>query len=86
MLLASNMGFIPLIMFSIIGTLFILNPKLVQTLKDYKPSTGKSLSEFSQDFTKSSILFTRIAGAIWILIGVYLFLLITYDVDILGIF
>ena len=83
MLLGTNWGYAPLLILGMVGLLFIMNPKGVLNFKDYKPSMGGSLFDNNLEFSKGAVIATRIAGVFWILVGVFLFLLLTLDINLL---
>ena len=82
MLLASNWGYFPFILFSIIGLFTIVFPGTVMMIRHYNASMGGSIFDNNLSFTKLSLIFVRLSGLFWILAGIYLLLLIRFDIKL----
>ena len=81
MFLVIGLSFVPLIGFSILGFILFLFPKAILNLKYFNGSMKGSILDNNLEFRKSAIIITRIAGVIFILIGILIFLLINGWLD-----
>lgn len=83
MLLNTGFAFLPLIILGAIGFTAMVFPVFTLNIKHYNGSMKGTIVNNDMQFRPSAIWITRIAGGVMILIGLYLFLLIGFDVDLL---
>lgn len=81
MFLVIGLSFVPLIGFSILGIIIIIFPKAILNIKHFHGSMKGSILDNNLEFRKSAIIITRIAGIIFILLGIAIFSLINGWLD-----
>ena len=81
MFLVIGLSFVPLIGFSILGIIIIIFTKAILNIKHFHGSMKGSILDNNLEFRKSAIIITRIAGIIFILLGIAIFSLINGWLD-----